>query len=100
MPHRRRAPMTPRSRSLPAVVILVVALLAVAAALVFVLRGPTLRPAPGAAATRPTAPDPSLTPDQVVAAVLAALKNNDPATDDGVRTTFRFASPANQRVTG
>lgn len=54
----------------------------------------------GPAATQPTAPNPALTPDQVVAAVLAALKNNDPATDDGVRTTFRFASPANQRVTG
>jgi hypothetical protein len=75
------------------------AAVAVIAALSFVYRSA----GPHAAATatsRPTNPDPALTPVEVVAAVLAALKNNDPATDDGLRTTFRFASPANQRVTG
>jgi len=29
-----------------------------------------------------------------------ALRNNDPATDEGIATVWRFASPANKRVTG
>jgi hypothetical protein len=51
--------------------------------------------------TRPVAkePDPALSPEQVMRAVLDALKDNN-AKDDGIRTTFKFASPANQAVTG
>jgi hypothetical protein len=56
--------------------------------------------AAGRPTTFPTGPDPSLTPDQVVAAVLAGLKNNDPETDEGIRTAYRFASPANHAATG
>jgi len=53
------------------------------------------------ATTRPTPrePDPALAPEQVIRAVLDALKHNDEH-DDGIRTTFKFASPANQAVTG
>jgi hypothetical protein len=51
--------------------------------------------------TRPvvTAPDPAWSPEQVMRAVLDALRENN-ANDDGIRTTFKFASPANQAVTG
>jgi hypothetical protein len=54
-----------------------------------------------APATRPlpTQPDPALSPQQVMRIVLAALKDNN-AHDDGIRTTFKFASPENQKVTG
>lgn len=91
--------MSPRKGSLPPVVILVALLIALLIGAAFVLR--RSGPQGGAAATsRPTNPDPSLTPVQVIDAVLAALKNNHPDTDDGLRTTFRFASPANQRNTG
>lgn len=46
-------------------------------------------------------PDPTLTPDQVVEIQLAALAENDsPARDNGIRTTFQFASPSNRKVTG
>src|SRR3954468_9434231 len=49
--------------------------------------------------TRPALqdPDPALAPEQVVRAVLDALKQNN-ADDDGIRTTFKFASAANQAV--
>jgi hypothetical protein len=94
--------MSPRSRSLAVVIFLVALLVALAVAMAFTLRNPA--PLTGtsatAATTRPTDPDPSLTPVEVVAAVLAALNNNDSATDDGLRTTFGFASPGNQAATG
>ena len=45
-------------------------------------------------------PSAALTPADVVRAQLAALATNDPATDDGVRRTFLFASPQNRQVTG
>ncbi len=54
---------------------------------------------PKPATTRPTAPAPSLSPADVVNAVVGALGEND-ATDAGIRTTFKFASPANQEMTG
>lgn len=94
--------MSPRSRSLPAIVMLVALLVALIVGAAFVLRRPGSQggAAVAAATSRPTNPDPSLTPVQVVDAVLAALKNNHSDTDDGLRTTFRFASPANQRATG
>lgn len=44
-------------------------------------------------------PSPELTPEEVVSAQLAALKNND-SEDNGIRITFRFASPGNKRATG
>lgn len=42
-------------------------------------------------------PHPSLTPQQVVDFQLTALKQ---ASDEGISATFRFASPANRRMTG
>ena len=50
-------------------------------------------------ALSPPGPTPQLTPEQVVKVVVAALAAND-AADNGIRITFRFASPANQQVTG
>lgn len=44
-------------------------------------------------------PSPELTPEEVVSAQLAALKSND-ADDNGIRITFRFASPGNKKATG
>ena len=49
----------------------------------------------------PPEPSPELTPREVVETQLAALKANDePETDTGIRTAFRFASPENKRSTG
>ncbi len=46
-------------------------------------------------------PSPKLSPDQVVEIQLAALAENDaPNPDDGIRATFKFASPANRKITG
>ena len=46
-------------------------------------------------------PSPELSPAQVVAAVLEALKHNDrPSADQGIKVTFRFASPDNKKATG
>jgi hypothetical protein len=39
-------------------------------------------------------------PGLVVAVQVGALSNNDPETDDGVRTAWRFAAPSNRDVTG
>ena len=51
--------------------------------------------------TDATEPGPDLTPEQVIAIQLNALKNNDrPATDHGIRITFNFASPGNKASTG
>ena len=47
----------------------------------------------------PPAPTPQLSPAQVVKVVMAALQAND-ANDNGIRITFSFASPENQRATG
>ena len=47
------------------------------------------------------APSPTLTPDEVVAAVLSALSRNDtPVKDHGISVTFGFASPANRAFVG
>ena len=43
-------------------------------------------------------PKPALKPDEAVRIQLLAMKNND-ASDLGIKITFRFASPANKRVT-
>jgi hypothetical protein len=55
----------------------------------------------GAPASQPAAPapDPKLQPQDVVRIVVDALSKND-ASDSGIRTTWKFASPANQSVTG
>lgn len=54
-----------------------------------------------AAAPDASEPDPRLTPEQVIAIQLQALKNNAQTADDaGIRITFHFASPANRRMTG
>jgi hypothetical protein len=46
-------------------------------------------------------PDPALLPQQVITIQLAALQHNDePEPDAGIRTAFRFASPANRALTG
>jgi hypothetical protein len=55
------------------------------------------------AAAQPPAthPDPRLTPEEVVGAVLEALRTNDlPTPDRGIAVTFAFASPANRDATG
>jgi hypothetical protein len=44
-------------------------------------------------------PNPKLQPQDVVKIVVDALSKND-ANDNGIRTTFKFASPSNQEVTG
>ncbi len=44
-------------------------------------------------------PDPSLTPEEVVRIQMNAFRNND-AEDRGIEIAFRFASPANRRLTG
>ena len=54
-------------------------------------RPPATQPAP--------TPAPQLSPGQVVKVIMSALQAND-ATDSGIRTTFAFASPSNQQVTG
>lgn len=46
---------------------------------------------------RPTCARP---PSVVVHIQVAALANNDPTTDDGIRTAWRFASPENKQYTG
>lgn len=47
------------------------------------------------------APDPKLTPEAVVRLQVEAMRRNDvPTPDSGIRTAFRFASPANREVTG
>ena len=46
-------------------------------------------------------PDAKLTPEQVIKIQLDALRRNDePDADSGIRTAFRFASPANREATG
>ena len=48
-----------------------------------------------------TEPDPSLTPEQVIAIQLHALQNNRQLGNDrGIEITFHFASPANRAMTG
>ena len=76
------------------------AVLLVASVVVYFALGPAPRNRVGAPASRPTSPAPGLPPFEVTAAILAALKDNDDATDEGIRTTFRFASPQNQAATG
>jgi hypothetical protein len=39
-------------------------------------------------------------PGLVIAIQVGALRNNDPATNEGIRTTWRFASPENREATG
>ncbi len=44
-------------------------------------------------------PDPRLSPEEVVRIQMSAFRNND-AEDRGIEIAFRFASPANRRLTG
>jgi hypothetical protein len=46
------------------------------------------------------APDPALSPAEVVAIQLDALQENEGATDAGIAQTWAFAHPDNKRVTG
>jgi Domain of unknown function (DUF4864) len=46
------------------------------------------------------APDPDLSPAQVVAIQLDALQANEAETDAGIAQTFAFAHPDNKRLTG
>ncbi len=51
----------------------------------------------------PTLPQPGagLNPERVVSLVVEAMKHNDtPEPDAGIKTAFRFASPANRAQTG
>jgi hypothetical protein len=53
------------------------------------------------AATDVITPDPSITPDQVVAIQLLALQRNDtPEPDYGIRQTWAFAHPQNRVMQG
>lgn len=55
----------------------------------------------GAADPSRTEPDPSLSPRDVVAIVIEALRHNDtPYENRGIEVTYKFASPANKRLTG
>ena len=66
--------------------------------LVFVV---TVRAGRGTAAPEATEPDPSLTPEQVIAIQLHALQNNSRLKNDrGIEITFNLASPANRAMTG
>ena len=47
----------------------------------------------------PPVPGPSLSAAEVVRIQMEALRQND-SKDNGIQTTFRFASPSNKRVTG
>lgn len=54
-----------------------------------------------AGAAEVTAPNPRLSPTEVVRAQLAALARNDsPAPDAGIAVVWRFSSPGNQAQTG
>jgi hypothetical protein len=58
----------------------------------------TTQPIPGPV-TMPTKPDPMLSPNEVVTAVLEALRTNDDK-DTGIAFAFAFASPTNKQATG
>ena len=51
-------------------------------------------------AADPLAPDPALSPAEVVAIQLNALQANEAATDAGITQTWAFAHPDNKRMTG
>ncbi len=62
---------------------------------------PTPPPEPAALKVHDAVPKPEMEPRDVVLTVLEALRLNDqPRKDAGITTTFRFASPENQKVTG
>ena len=72
----------------------------VAAALVTLAAfAPNTRADPAATQPDSPSPDPKLNPQDVVRIVIDALSKND-ANDNGIRTTWKFASPANQQITG
>ncbi len=61
----------------------------------------TLLPAtPVTADTNSAMPDADYTPEQVVSIIVQSLQSNDAATDAGIATVYRFASPANRASTG
>ena len=74
------------------------ATLSIAFAAVLLVGLAALFPA-GAAAILEHEPAPELGPDEVVRIQLEALRAND-ASDRGIATCFRFASPSNKQVTG
>jgi hypothetical protein len=76
-------------------------LLAIALACAAMLAMFAPRARAGDASTQPDSPspDPKLKPQDVVRIVIDALSKND-ANDNGIRTTWKFASPNNQSVTG
>lgn len=45
-------------------------------------------------------PDADLAPAQVVSIIVQSLQSNDSATDAGIATVYRFASPGNRASTG
>ena len=55
---------------------------------------------PAVAAESTPEPNADLSPQEVVQIVIQALKENDAATDAGIATVFRFASPGNKASTG
>jgi hypothetical protein len=107
---RRRAMQRTSVRPSPADRFCRLALLALAALLtLFALVAPAgaMQPVGGPAAGRAVdaasapKPAPTLSPDSVVATVLAALARNDmPVKDRGISVTFTFSSPANRAFVG
>ena len=85
--------MQPSCRGLVEVFSIVVALVTLAAF------APNTRADPASTQPDSPSPDPKLKPQDVVRIVIDALSKND-ANDNGIRTTWKFASPANQQVTG
>lgn len=64
---------------------------------------PDTTPPPSMSTTPDSLPEPSpdLSPEEVVRIQVDALGRNDaPHVDSGIEAAFRFASPANKRVTG
>jgi hypothetical protein len=58
-------------------------------------------PQPDAVAANTLRPGISLSPEQVVRAVVEGLRhNNSPIPNAGIYTAYRFASPANRAITG
>lgn len=56
---------------------------------------------PRAAHAHQIQPDPGYGPGEVIRLLLEALAHNDaPYQDAGIKTVYRFASPANKRLTG
>lgn len=88
-------------QSVAATLITTSALLWVVGSSEVLLPGPSTAASVSAMSDTLPAPSPDLSPADVVRLQVEALRRNDtPYTDAGIEAAFRFASPANKRVTG